>query len=169
MKMIRLIPILLLVLGMTTTTMAQKVGHIDSNALLTQLPEMKSANSTLETFRTQKLKEAETRMKKIQEFYVANMQKIQEGTLSPVEQQQKETELQRQQAEFKKYEADIQQQIMSKQEQLYQPILDKVNAAIKRVGEQNGFDYIMDSSFGALVYMEDKHDVTELVKKELGI
>ncbi len=170
MKIFKLIPlVLLLVVGTLSETIAQKVGHLNANELLVNYPAMKSANSQLEAFKEQKGKQLETKAKDLETFYIATMKEAQSGTLSPIQQQQKEAELQKRQQELQKLEASAQQEIGAKQAELYEPIIEKVNAAIKKVGEDNGYDYIFDSSIGAILHFNSSDDLSALVKKELGL
>ena len=53
------------------------------------------------------------------------------------------------------------------QNQLLQPILSKIDAAIQKIGKEKGYDYIMDAVSGALVYALPPHDLTDQVIEEL--
>ncbi len=161
--------ILIFAMGIVYSADAQKIGHLDASTLLSNYSQMKSANSQLEAFKTQKSKQLETKAKQLEEFYMATMKQIQDGTLSPIQQKEKETTLQQKQAELQKLEMTAQQEAVKKQEELFQPIIEKVNAAIKKVGETNGYDYIFDSSIGAILHFKNSDDVSALVKKELGM
>ncbi len=161
--------ILLLVAGLSTQSVAQKVGHINARALLLEMPKMKSASTQLETFAKQKQSQGEAKAKELETFYTETMKLVQAGTLSPVQQQQKETELQNKQVALQKFDQESKEALMKKEEEIFAPIVDELNAAIKRVGENNGYDYILDSGVGALIHFGDADDVTALVKKELGI
>ncbi len=160
---------LCLVFALVSQTFAQKIGHLNAGELLANFSEMKAANSQLEAFKAQKTKMIEGKAKQMETFYMETMQQMQEGKLSPIQQQQKESDLQKRQQELQKLEGSIQQEFAQKQSQLFQPIIDKVNDAIKRVGEKNGYDYIFDTSAGAMLHINKTDDVTSQVKQELGI
>lgn len=148
---------------------AQKLGHVNSALLLSQLPDVKSANAQLETFQKQKVAKGEQLVKAFQESYQLVAADVQSGKLSPVQQQQKEAELQTKQTEIQKYEREVEEDIMKKREELFQPIIDKVNSAIRAVGEEQGYDYILDTTQGTLLFVKDSNDITPLVKKKLGL
>ncbi len=170
MRIAKIIPVIaLFVIGFVMQADAQKVGHLNASKLLNAMPEMKSANTQLEAYSKQKEKSLKTKATAVESFYVQTMQDIQAGKLSPVQQQQKESELQRQQQDLAKAQQEAQSAIAKKQSDLYQPVINKVNEAIKAVGERNGFDYIFDSSMGALIHTKSGEDVYNLVKAELGI
>ena len=55
-----------------------------------------------------------------------------------------------------------------KQEELQNPIREKILAAIKSVSEENGFTYIFDTN--ALLFKSaSATDITDLVLKKLGV
>ena len=58
-------------------------------------------------------------------------------------------------------------EILRKQSQLLAPILEEVDAAIKIVAAQRGYDYVFDAVSGAIVYALEAHDLTDQVLKEL--
>ena len=63
----------------------------------------------------------------------------------------------------------MQQQIGKKQQELYQPVFDKVNKAIADVAKENGFTYIVDATKGSLLFADDKFDIQSLVRTKLGL
>jgi outer membrane protein len=152
-----------------TAVQAQKLGHINSGALLAQLPDVQKANSQLEIFQKQKVAKGEQMVKAFQEAYQSVSVDVQSGKLSPVQQQQKEAELQGKQDEIQKYQQEVENEIMKKREELFQPIIDKVNNAIRTVGDENGYEYILDTTQGTLLFAKDSNDITPLVKKKLGL
>tara|TARA_Y100000590_G_scaffold70173_1_gene76594 strand:- start:1998 stop:2420 length:423 start_codon:yes stop_codon:yes gene_type:complete len=51
--------------------------------------------------------------------------------------------------------------------QLLKPVLEKIDKAIQKVGNEEGYDYIFDAVAGAIVFALDSHNVTEKVLDEL--
>ena len=51
--------------------------------------------------------------------------------------------------------------------QLLKPVLDKIDKAIQKVCNEEGYDYIFDAVAGAIVFALDSHNVTEKVLDEL--
>jgi len=67
-----------------------------------------------------------------------------------------------------KFELDIQQQILKREESLLTPIITKAQDAIKTVAEENGFTYVFDTTIaGALLYAMPSEDITAMVKSKL--
>ena len=60
------------------------------------------------------------------------------------------------------------QKVAKKRENLLKPILDKVDAAVKSVGKENGYAMIFDTSlFNFVLSVDDTQDVMPLIKKEI--
>ncbi len=58
---------------------------------------------------------------------------------------------------------------LRKQQELIQPVLDKINNVIKKVGDDDKFDLIFDISNGGIVYAsENQIDLTDRVLAELN-
>ncbi len=62
------------------------------------------------------------------------------------------------------------QDMDKKQQELLTPIQEKVRAAIKSVGDENGYAYIFDNNPGIVLYTGNAAiDVTPTVKTKLGL
>jgi outer membrane protein len=164
-----LFSIVTICLALFTTAMAQNIGHINSQLILSELPEVKAAESNLEAFQTQMQKKGQMMVEDFQKKYQELARKEQQGELSPRQLDEQTKLLKSDEENIQKYEQEMQMQILSKREELLQPILDKINAAIEVVSKQKGYSYIIDLSAGMVLYAQESSDITELVKKELGI
>lgn len=148
---------------------AQKFGYINSNILLSELPEVKAADSELETYQKQLMSSGESMVKAFESKYQEYAKQAAEGLLSKVQMQEKEGELGLEQQKIQQYEVEVQQKIIKKREELYQPILDRVKKAIEQVGSENGYTMIFDSSGGTILHANDSDDVMSKVKSKLGM
>jgi len=82
----------------------------------------------------------------------------------------KEKELQDIQRRIQEFQTTAQQDFQQKQSEIMQPIMRKIENAIKNVGEEQGLIYIFDTSAGAIVYQSDQSEnVMPLVQKEIGL
>jgi outer membrane protein len=59
--------------------------------------------------------------------------------------------------------------VQTKRKELLQPILDKAEKAIKDVAKEKGYDYVFDTSTGAVLVTKDADNLLPLVKTKLGI
>ncbi len=157
-------------LALPVVSLAQKLGHINSQQLLSLMPESKAAESQLKT----KGQEIETQLKDLntqfQTQYKEYAEAMQNGSLAGDVQKTKEEGLQAIQQKIQAYQAQAQKDLEKLREDLLNPIFDKANNAIQSVGKKNGFTYIFDTSSRSLVFVSDSsEDILPLVKKELGI
>ena len=148
---------------------AQKFGYLNSNQLLSELPEVKAADSELETYQKQLVSSGEQMVKDLDAKIQAYSKQAQEGTLSQVQMQQKEAELTKEQQKIQAYELEVQNKILKKREEVLQPIMDKVKEAIENVGKENGYTMIFDSNAGTILHASESENVMSLVKAKLGM
>ena len=145
-----------------------KFGHIDSQALMAGLADVATVQKTMEgEYKTLegKLTVMQEDLKKMQDDYV----KIAE-TLAPAARTAKEQEIMGASQKVQNFYTLSQQQLKAKENELYLPIMQKVQKAIDEVGAEQGFIYIFESSVGFTLYHSDKSvDVASLVKAKLGI
>ena len=168
MKSLMKIACLVLAMGsMLSMVQAQKFGYVNSAAILAEMPAVKQADANLEALQTQLQKKGQGMLEKLQADYTEVQRKVQNGELSPVQQEQEGKRLQEEEAKIAKFEQDMIAQVQTKREELLNPIYEKVNTAIKDVANENGFQFIFDQ--GVLLYADESQDVSTLVKAKLGM
>lgn len=160
--------IALLVIGLAANVSAQKYGHMNYGNLLAELPQVTSADEQLKSFQEPLLQQVQSKYAAFETKYKAAVASAQNGELSPVQQKQKETELQQEQQSITAFEQDVQQQILKKREELLTPILEKIDLAIKDVAQSNGYTIIFDTSKGQMLYVTQSDDVTDMVKAKIN-
>lgn len=158
-----------LALFFTAEGFSQKFGFCNSVALLSELPEVKAADSDLQAFQTQLTKKGQERVKALQDAAAELQRKKDQGSISPKDYDTQYAKLEAEQTEIAKYEREVYQKLSEKREQLYKPLFDKVNKAMADVASENGFALVFDSNTQVLIYAHESLDVTKLVKVKLGI
>ena len=162
--------IVLLVVVVSTTVFGQKtvkIGHINSNELLSAMPERTKIQKDLETYATDLRTTLET-MRKEYEVKIKDFQGKQDVMTEVIKNSKiKEiTDLEKRITEFQQTaEADLQK----KEEELLQPVIDKAKEAINTVAKEGAYTYILDSSVGVVLYSVEGDDILPLVKKKLGL
>ncbi len=146
-----------------------KYGHMNLGNLLELLPDTKVADAGIKVFAGNLSATDDSLGRSLQAAAELLQKEYDAGNLTPLQTQQRQAELQKQQEFIQKFEQDAQQQVAAKREELLSPILSKVNEAIKAVAKENGYAMIFDTSTGAMLFATDTDDVTALVKKKLGI
>jgi outer membrane protein len=170
MKTITVKVVLLAMFGLlTTAASAQKFGHMNYGNLLSSLKETRTADSLLVATRTQMLAKAETMAKAFEVKYIAFNKDVQSGTLSRVQQQEREGALRKEQETLQQFDQQMQADLGKKRDELLKPIIDKVQAAIQAVGKEGGYQFIFDTSSGSMLFALPTDDVDPLVRKKLGI
>lgn len=169
MKSIKNTLVIAVALLMAVTVNAQKFGYLNSAELFQDIPEVKEAQANLETYQAQLQKQGQAMLTAYQTEGQALAQKQQQGELSPKALEVEAQKLKAKEAEIGKFQQESEQKIMKKNETLFKPIRDKIQAAIDAVAKENGYAYVFDYSAGVLIYADDKTDVTSLVKAKLGM
>ena len=160
---------LLLVVAFLTTGIGQKYAYINSTELLIAMPQVKTADTQLETYQKQLMTKGETMEKAFQTEYNKYITEAQEGTLTGLQMQQRESALAQQQQEIQKYAVEVQQLLGAKKQELYEPILQKVRDVVQEIGKAQEYTMIFDGSVGGLLFAADADNIMTEVKAKLGI
>lgn len=156
--------VLMLMLLAPMTMMAQKFGKVNTQTIMQALPDVAKANGELEALQKQK----DNELKAMQEEFQRKADEYQKGasTMNATAKQQKETELQGLQQKIQQAYQDGQQELQKKNNELMQPIVTKVRAAIDAVGKAGNYTYIFDE--GAAIYTgSNVVDVTKEVQSKI--
>jgi len=148
---------------------AQKFGYINSQQLMQEIPEVKEANANIETFRTQLQRKGQDKVKALQAKYQALQAKQERGEIAPRLLEEEAAKLKQEETALLKFEQESQNKILKKSEDLLQPLMDKINTALKEVAAEQNYDYIFDYSTGFVLFADDSADVSHLIKAKLGI
>lgn len=152
-----------------TCLKAQKFGYVNSSQLLLTLPEVKTADQQLETYQKELITKGEQMVKKFETNYNAYMTKVNSGEFSQIQMQKSEEALSIEQQAIQKYEVEVQNSIAAKKQELYQPILNKVQTKVDEVGKEMGFTFVFDSSIGGILFAREADDLMPILKKRLGV
>ena len=158
--------IIAVLLALPIIASAQKFGHINTQELFAEMPEVAQVKLKMDTIQSQYENQLasmnEEFQKKVQDY------QTQEATMAEAIKQIRQQELQEMQQRIQLFYQTAEQDIQKKQQELLTPVHEKMTKAIKAVGEREGYTYIFDSA--AMVHIgADAIDATPAVKKELGI
>jgi outer membrane protein len=168
------IAVLIIVIALAgQSAMAQsfKFAHINNDELIQSMPEYDSATVKLEKFRKELVNALELMSVELNTKNEAYQKEAK--NLSDIVKQTKEQELVDMNKRIQDFQNNAQQQLQSKQAELFQPIVAKVDKAIKDVGKENGFLYVFDVSLSkaTLLYFDETRstNILPLVKTKLGL
>lgn len=165
-QIVKLALVVAMVLGYSSLY-AQKLGRINSQDVVTSMPEYKEAQTKLQEV-------AKDWQENIEAVSVEFNNKVQEfqknmNTMSEAVLQIKEKELNDLRTRGQELQQMAQQDLGKKEQELLAPIYEKAQTAIQTVSKAGGFLAVFES--GSLIYFDEVNltDITPLVKKELGI
>ncbi len=158
----------LLMLVATVSAQELKFGHIDVQNLILELPEKVAADKALQKEAGSLQNNLKVMSEDLDKKYTEYM--AQRDTLPELIKATKEKEIQDYDQRIKNFNNLAQQNLQQKEQQLLQPIIEKVEKAIEAVGAEAGLIYIFDVSSKVVVYHSAKSlDCAPLVKVKLGI
>lgn len=147
---------------------AQKFGHIDSQALISSLPEAIRVQGELEALGKQYEAELTSMQNELQRK--AEEYDKTRSTMNATKQAETEQSLQEMYNKIQQAASDNQQAFNKAQQEKLGPILDRVRVAIENVAKKGGYIYIMEQSAGQPIYVNTtlSTDITSEVKAELS-
>lgn len=147
---------------------AQKFGHFNSAEVVQLMPEYTAAQNELQTLAQQ----YEDDLKRMQDEFQKKSEEFEKEQANLLEnvRQRRQAELQDLYQRMQQTYNDNQQALQKAQAEKLQAISEKVTAAVKKIGDEGGYVYIMDITSG-IPYISSKlsTDVTAELKKALGI
>lgn len=156
--------------GQNAVAQTIKFGHINSDELIQALPEFDTANVKLEKFRKDLINALE--LMTVELNNKSDVYQKESKNYSDIVKQNKEQELVDMNKRIQEFQTNAQQQLQEKQAELFQPIMAKVDKAIKDVGKENGFVYIFSIGQGSSLLFFDETKSTNimpLAKAKLGL
>ena len=146
-----------------------KIGYIDSNEIMKSFEEVRQVQVDLEKEQRRlenEMNDLMTRLDSLNQDY-----ERQRMLMSETRRQEKENELRKLEENIQKFQMEKfgpEGEIYRKQNILLKPVLAKIDVAIKKVGSEQSYDFILDAMSGALLYALDSHNLTENVLEELS-
>ena len=167
MKLIKIFILTVLVAFVGNATAQElKFGHVNIQLLVSELPAKKAADAQLQAEAAKLQDQLKVMSEDLDSKYSVYL--AQRDSLPDLIRATKEKEIQDLDARIKQYNQMAQQTITQKEQQLLQPIIQKVQAAITEVGQEKGLIYIFDLSSQVVVYHSDKSiDCAPFVNEKL--
>ena len=168
-RRLKIFTIIIFVFVSQNTFAQQLFGHINSQEIVSVMPEAATAQLALQ----QELQILEEQGKlMVQEFESQQKEfQINQESMSDVIRNDKLQSLENLQERILSFQQSAQQSIQAKEAELFEPILTKIQNAIDEVAIEKGYSYIFDigSNTGGLVYKDDSFDITNMVKAKLNL
>lgn len=166
-KILSLLTISLLsVVSLSSAKAQNNFAHINTQQLLSEMPEVIAVNKELENLETQYTNELDSSVKEYQtkaQNYAADAE-----NQSDLINQQRSRELESMQQNIAEFRQTASLELQKKQNELMTPLMEKARNAIEKVATAQGYDYVLDSSPGGSVIVSNGKDLIADVKTELG-
>ena len=169
MKSIKSILFILTSSWLAVPGMAQKYGYVQSQKVLAEFQEYVDVQNKLNEIRNGYDAEYQQMIKEYNDM----IQEIdsQSLLLSPEKKQEKMQLAQEKAMNIEKYKYDKlgpEGEFYRKSMEFTKPIIDRINALITKIGEDEGYDFIFDASSGAIVHASPDYDLTDRILEELN-
>lgn len=166
-KMKSLLVVIVLMIGATSFMNAQKIAHIDTQALIESMPETIAAQNELERIKKTYQAEINSMLKEL-ETKAARFDAEAE-TKTDEENRKRVEEVQSAQQKIGEYRQNASMDLQKKEADLFSPLFEKAKKAIEKVAKEKGVQYVMDATPGSGLIVADGEDLLAAVKRELGI
>lgn len=161
--------LLIAVLGLASVAgfAQQKFAHVNSQELITLMPEADKAREVMEASSNEA---QETYQSMVDEYQSKFSQYQQKGsTWTQTIRESKEKELTEISQRIQEFEQSIQVELQQQNQQLMAPIYEKANNTIQEVAKKGGYIYVFDVN--SMIYFDPAQsiDITPECRKLLGI
>jgi len=158
------------VLVISSVSLAQKTGYVDTEYILSNIPEYKAAQAEMDKISVDWQKEIEAKYSEIDKLY--KIYQAESVLLTDDMRKKRENEIinkEKEVKELQKQRFGVDGELFSKRMELVKPIQDKVYNAVKQVAERVGLAFIFDKAGQvSLLYTNSKYDKSEDVLNFLG-
>jgi outer membrane protein len=158
--------------GINLKAQTYKFGHIDSQKLMSEMPESQDAQKKLEAEQKSIRDQLETMQVELNNKYNDYQNNMGLPMADPkkwsdIVREDKEKEMNDLNQRIQDFQQTAGQGLQKKQQELLQPILEKIQNAIKEVAKENKFTYIFEVQ-SLLYHSEESIDITSMVKTKLA-
>ncbi|MBX2828701.1 MAG: OmpH family outer membrane protein [Flavobacteriaceae bacterium] len=162
MKLVRIIFMLLCVTGFAQT----KVGTIDVDFALSQMPEIATVQKQVEEYGSG----LEADLKKKMDAYQAEVKSYteNEATMTINQRKVRQDSIIAMEQDITKFQQNGNQLIVLKREEFMQPLYTKLGAALEKIAQAEGYTQVLLRN-NDVVYVDNRYDLTIAVLKEMGI
>jgi outer membrane protein len=169
MKKLLIISILLITSSISFAQL--KIGYIDSDAILDNLPDVQDARQKLDA----SIQEWQTELNKLEADWKAKYDDYEKRKLIMTDQTRAETEaalvqLETQIAQYREKKFGTNGELFLKQDELMKPVQNKIFVALKEIAEQDDYDFVFDRSGDIMIlFAKEQYDLTAQVLEKLKL
>lgn len=152
------------------TLSAQKMGYVDTEYILQNIPEYQDAQNEIEELSTQWQEEIEAKYTEVEKMYQAYQA---DAVLLPEDLRKKrEQEI----IDFEQEIKALQKQrfgndgdLFQKRQELIKPIQEKIFNAIEEIASTKNYGFVFDKASGPVImYVDSRYDISDEVLDQIG-
>lgn len=158
------------IMFLSFASIAQKIGYVDTDYILSHIPEYKAAQAEVDKTSVDWQKEIEAKYAEIDKLY--KIYQAESVLLTEDMRKKRENEIINKEKEVKELQKSrfgVDGELFKKRMELVKPIQDKVYNAVKQVAERSGLAFIFDKAGQvSMLYSNSKYDKSEDVLTFMG-
>ncbi|GHA50884.1 hypothetical protein GCM10007103_34560 [Salinimicrobium marinum] len=144
-----------------------KVGTIDAEYIISQMPEMTGVNDGLKLYNSELQTDLESSIAEYEKLVSAYQEE--NATLTDEDKQTREGEIISLENDIKGFRQKASVMMQMKRNELTEPLYEKINAAMVEVINEEGYTQILHAGSNALAFSAEDTDITGKVIAKLGI
>ncbi len=156
-----------LFLLITSFGFAQKLGTIDSQLILSKMPELKDVQKGVQDYNLELEKQVGPNITAYQALLKEYQSK--EASYTEALKKQMQDSILRTEASLQRVRQNGAKLIQLKNDELMRPLYQKMGNAIKQVVQEQGYTQILTLEGNSFAYVDPQYDITQLVMNKLGI
>jgi outer membrane protein len=148
-----------------------KIGYIDSDAVMDNLPDVQDSRKKLDAL----IQEWQTELNKLENEWKAKYDDYEKRKLIMTDQTRAETEaalvkLETEIAQYREKKFGTNGELFQKQDELMKPVQNKIFTALKEIAEAEDYDYVFDRSGDIMIlFAKEKYDLTAQLLEKLKL
>lgn len=138
---------------------ATRIGYINTVEVLELYQPARDAQDLIQADRDR----WDLEIQQLQMQFQADVQEFQQqmGTMTPEARQIRDQELQNRNLTIQQRDQQLNDQLVARQRELFQPIMDKVSATIEEIRVEGGYGMILDAASQAILAADESLNLTQ--------
>ena len=164
----KLIVLLLMILPLSVWAQDLKIAHVNIQEIFMAMPEMSTIEKKIADLNEEYTKE----LKQMEDEYTKKYSDFaaQQDSLTENIKLRRMQEIEDMRTRMENFVPIAREDMQKKQQELYQPVQDKIRNAIKAVGDEKGYTYVVSMETSLFLYTGNNAvDCTPFVKAKLGL
>lgn len=153
-------------LPLFASAQTMKIGLVNTTDIFAQMPDTKEAENTLKALNDKYQAEVQSLLTEIQKLE-DELKALPEDTPKAIQESRYNNYMEKRQ-KLETFAQQAEQDVNKKQQELMQPIMQKISQAIEAVGKEGNFSLIQELQ-GSLYYGAPVQDITPQVKAKLNL